>query len=257
MQSIRWPAWTTSQLRKVSIALILTSLTGGSLQVNILMHFFPPFGIAEWENVPPGECCIPHRSIIPSVEQIDLREEVIWGVLQAQQLALGWGGSVLEEGQVIECTGSPVARVMGPHPYARSEHPDYSVILHGMINIPHYRAPPLPWPREFVFAASWVDLRTRLPPSGADARYLQWQGVKSLIWGKNTWTAASDGIPFPKRDHVPRLNGFASQGQATIQRPSRWRYPNSYTMNGTKYAHAGDDVYRSLDGSVLNMTMPS
>ncbi|KAL9581077.1 MAG: hypothetical protein Q9212_004111 [Teloschistes hypoglaucus] len=246
-----------SQLQKISIILFLISFTSASLQVSIFMHFFPPVGIAEWENVPPGQCCIPHRSLIPPLERYDLREEVIWGVLQAQQLALGWGGSALEEGQTIECAGNPIARIMGPSQFARSEHPDYSVIVQRIITDSNYRAPPLPWTREFVFAASWVDLRTRLPPSGADARYLQWQGVKSLIWGKNTWTAASDGIPFPKRDHDPKLNGFASQGQATIQRPSRWIYPSSYTLNGTKYADAGDGVYRSLDGRILNTTMLS
>lgn len=53
-------------------------------------------------------------------------------------------------------------------------------------------------PVEIVVAASWVDLRTRFPPNGGDIRYLKFQGVKSLIWGRNTWSAALDGISYPK-----------------------------------------------------------
>ncbi|KAL8692332.1 MAG: hypothetical protein Q9218_002625 [Villophora microphyllina] len=223
------------------------------------MNFFPPgtasWGTAEWENVPPGECCRPHRNMIPPLYTIE-QETVVWGRLQAQQLALGWGGTELGP-QVPECAGSPVARIMGPNPFAGTQRPDFSEIIHRMTNEPDYRPPRQPWPREFVFAASWIDLRTRFgPPSGANARYLQWQGVKSLVWGQNTWTAASDGIPFPKRDHVPKLNGFAPQGKATIQTPTRWRYPSSYTINGTIYADPGNGIYKSSDGKILNTTKP-
>lgn len=115
-------------------------------------------------------------------------------------------------------------------------------------------------PETLVFAASWIDLRTRFPPDSKASRYLAWQGVKRMVWGtEGVWSAASDGIPFPKRKgrrkrEQLRLNGWTERGEVTIATPMRWRYPELYEVNGTEFRDAGNGVYRSGDGRMFNLT---
>lgn len=111
-------------------------------------------------------------------------------------------------------------------------------------------------PQNVVFAASWIDLRLRFPPSSAGTRYLQWQGVKGAIWGTDSWSAESNGIPFPKskRSHrVRKLNNYAQNGTVYVSTPKRVRYPSTYTLNGTEYVLAGNGAYLSKDGKVLDL----
>ncbi|KAL8628928.1 hypothetical protein Q9189_005364 [Teloschistes chrysophthalmus] len=166
--------------------------------------------------------------------------------LRQGQFGAGWpprlGRSAGE--WTVDCTGPPILRVYGP-----SNWPHYD-------DMEEYRPP---WgdfegngPEEMVMGAAWIDLRLRFPASSAATRYLVFQGVKGLIWGKDTWNAASDGIPFPKvkRD---KLNGHALQGKATISTPTRWVYPNMYTVNKTDFVNSGTGIYTSSDGRVLDL----
>ena len=165
------------------------------------------------------------------------------------QFATGWGA--LRNGDAYEniaCSGMPIFKVWGPalgEVEQRKPEPigDY-LQLNGQ-------------PKDMVFAASWVDLRTRFPPASADWRYLQWQGVKRFVWGGGRFSgnAASDGIPFPKREREvgKRLNGFAETGTVELVAPERWRYPSQYEINGTMYDKDVDGVFRSEDGEILDL----
>ena len=142
----------------------------------------------------------------------------------------------------VGCTGTPTARFSGP-----------GIWVHTVPSIGDYR-----FDAEFhelFFSASWVDLRTRFPPGSADTRYLQWQGVKGLIWGKNIWSAASDGIPFPKRSKESNSNHRARTGTAYIQSPGRSRYPSRYSIHGINYTRVADGLYESHDGMTLNLDL--
>lgn len=110
-------------------------------------------------------------------------------------------------------------------------------------------------PETVVYAAAWIDLRTRFPPNSAGSRYLQWQGVKGAVWGRDTWSVASDGIPFPKRKRESVLDGYlgAERGVVNVSAPTRWVYPNVYVVNGTEYVSGGVGEYASKNGTVLDL----
>ena len=112
-------------------------------------------------------------------------------------------------------------------------------------------------PESIVFSASWVDLRTRFPVGSEGMRYLAWQGVKRMVWGVNTLTVVSGGVPLPrkrrdvgeeevrveKRDRKGILDGWLPVGQVEVGTPRRWKYPSVYEVNGTKFEDAGDGEF--------------
>lgn len=191
------------------------------------------------EDIPAGECCKAHPQIIATLRNVGTSTSVA-GTLRVDQMVAGWSLS-MSNPTSFECVGRPIARYFGPGIWVHSVPSARDVRFDASIN-------------ELVYAASWVDLRTRFPPGSSEARYLQWQGVRGLVWGKNTWSAASDGIPFPKRNIGLRLNAWAPRGTAYIQPPSRWRYPSLYSVNGTNYTDSGNEVYMSRDGRTLNFS---
>ena len=193
--------------------------------------------------IPPGECCKPSQEALPTLHGIAFSSSQISGLLQGQ-FAAGWGAKGRNYEDIPTCTGAPILRVYGPT-YALRYHPPLPVDSMDM---------PIGEPHEIIFAASWLDLRTRFPPDSATARYLQYQGVGGLILGKDRWSAASDGIPFPKRSRAQKLNSWAPHGTALITTPSRWRYPDLYIVNGTNFTESGNGSFRSLDGSILDLT---
>lgn len=198
---------------------------------------------AECTNIPPGECCKPQQEALPSLEGIG-SSLTMFSPLLANQFGAGWGATGRAHSHISDCTGLPIFRTSGPTgPFFATYQPPLI-----SMDIPDGE------PQKIVFSASWVDLRTRLPPSTAAVRYLQFQNVRGLVWGKNTWSASSDGIPFPKRDRTQRPNAWAPRGTAYISSPWRWRHPNLYRTNQTDYTDAGQGVYKSVDGRVLNLT---
>lgn len=193
-------------------------------------------------NIPPGECCKPHAVLLPTLRGFG-STTVVTSYLQANQLAAAWtadSSSTLSL-NVIECAGIPAVRYSGP-----------GILLRTVPALEDLRFDAAH--EELLFAASWVDLRTRFPPGSSETRYLQWQGVRGLIWGKNTWSAASEGIPFPKRAVGQRLDDWSPHGTAYIQAPRRWRYPTLYSINGTNYTALGNGLYASRYGNSLNLT---
>ena len=191
------------------------------------------------EDIPVGECCKAHSQIIATLRGVGT-STTIAGTLQADQMVAGWS-LPLSNPTSFECAGRPIARHFGPGIWVHAVPSISDIRFDANIN-------------ELIYAASWVDLRTRFPPGSSETRYLQWQGVRGLVWGKNTWSAASDGIPFPKRSIGLRLNDWAPRGTAYIQPPSRWRYPTLYSINGTNYTDSGNGIYRSRDGRKLNFS---
>lgn len=211
--------------------------------------------IAICRFIPPGECCIPHRrELLHPFENLDSIEYGATGfsVLLAGQIGFGWGatGSNYED---VKCgVGNPILRLAGPNDTPFDPWDDAG----GYITLPPggNMAEEPASPEKIVFAASWMDLRRRFPPNSADSKYLQWQGVRGLVWGSGRWTAESQGIPFPKRGRTEALNSWASHGTAYVQPPIRWRRPDLYSVNGTNYTSAGDGIYKAEDGRLLNLT---
>lgn len=190
-------------------------------------------------NLPPGECCKPHASVLPTLRDVGTTM-VLTSQLQVNQLAAAWNPGASDSNSV-ECAGIPAVRKFGPGILTQAVPVLSDARIYADFD-------------ELLFAASWVDLRTRFPPGTSETRYLQWQGVKGLIWGKDVWSAASDGIPFPKRATGQRLNSWSSHGTAYIQAPGRWRYPTLYSVNGTNYTALDNGLYASPDGKSLNLT---
>ena len=200
---------------------------------------------ASWEDVAPGTCCKPHHSVLPYLGYLTKSILRVDG-LQIQQFAAGWAATGEYNVDIVNCSGSPVARFFGPGQWLHRIQDDVDDGT-GLPQIPDEPA--------FITAASWIDLRTRFPASSEETRYLQFQGVNKLIWGKNTWSAASDGMPFPKmvRRGMKRLNGWAQQGTAYIQQPVTSVFPDRYLVNGTNYTNTGDGSYKSAEGVVLDL----
>ncbi|CAF9941648.1 hypothetical protein IMSHALPRED_002830 [Imshaugia aleurites] len=230
---------------------LLLALSSPTFQVHILLEWwrleFRGKVQAECPDIPPGECCKPHEDAVPSLEGIAAGGTTFYN-LYANQLAAGWGGTGPNHEDIPNCVGIPILRIFGPQGLPGSFSGDFYLPSSSTSDV---RAGE---PHEIVFAASWIDLRTRFPPNSADSLYLQWQGVQGAVWGKNTWSAASNGVPFPKRDGTERLNGWAQHGTAYISTPSRWRYPSVYGVNGTNYTDPGNGSYVSGDGRILNLT---
>lgn len=196
-------------------------------------------------NIAPGVCCKPHEEVIlPSPESLLDYEgnDVSFEGLLSQQMGAGWAATTPRY-DGIACAGAPLFRLFGP--------------THGAVHQYYPEGVLRPTPADLVFSASWVDLRVRFPPDSAASRYLQFQGVKRMVWGLGSWSSESDGVPFPKRKRdreQRRLNGWAEKGEVRIATPPRWRYPSLYTVNGTNYRDGGDGVFRSEDGRVFNLT---
>lgn len=197
-------------------------------------------------SIPPGECCKPSREDVPILHGIAFSSTMIHGLLEGQ-FAAAWGAKGPNYEDIPTCTGAPILRVFGPSPIfgVLKYHPPLPLDSMDM---------PVGEPHEIIFAASWVDLRTRFPPDFASSRYLQYQGIGGLILGKDRWSAASDGIPFPKRSRAQRLNSWAPHGTALITTPSRWRYPDLYIVNGTNFTDSGDGNFKSSNGTLLDLT---
>lgn len=218
-------------------------------------------------DIDPGTCCTPQPTFSGSANNIAGSEILVLG-LRFQQLAFGYGRPPVSSLPPEDCTGAPLARIAGPKRVWRKFEPDrldwqnfyvaagfFPMNWHPAIPetwgplAPSDANPDAPWhaaPDESILAASWVDLRTRFPPdSDARVRYLQWQGVKGLVWGKNVWSAASDGVIFPrgekeslsKRVILPQnmtiLTNALSVGTAYLTAPRRWQYAEIIAINET------------------------
>ena len=232
-------------------ALFLLTSPHQTLQVDIGlqwwsegMNYLDGLVSARWNNVSPGDCCMPTISQIPSLNNFQAGEATFYG-LRHGQFGAGWAATGFAHSDIVNCNGIPILRVFGP-----STEPDDSIVAYN----PPWGEGEQGTPQNVVFAATWIDLRLRFPPSSADTRYLQWQGVKGAVWGSGRWSAASDGIPFPKNKRstlTQRLNGYAQQATAYIAAPKRWKYPDVYTVNGTDYTIGDNETYRSNGGRVL------
>ena len=233
-------------------ALLLLALPLPTLQVDIALdwwfeglNYFEGLITARWNNVSPGTCCKPAPWQLPSLENHRAGETRFFGLLQ-NQFGAGWAATGFANENIINCTGAPILRVFGPSMGSDDRIVVYNLPLGEDIE---------GTPQNVVFAASWIDLRLRFPPNSAGMKYLQWQGVKRAIWGKDTWNAGSDGVPFPRKKRgnprSMRLNGYAQKGTAYISAPTRWAYPNVYTVNGTDYMDQGNETYVSKYGRLL------
>ncbi|KAI4089325.1 MAG: hypothetical protein LQ344_005457 [Seirophora lacunosa] len=146
---------------------------------------------ARWNDVAPGTCLKPSPPLLPTLLN-HRAAELRFFHLRHAQLGAGWPATTFSRHDIIECTGAPLVRVLGPAPAGAVDDaiavytPPWGTMEEGTFS-------------NVVYAASWVDLRVRFPPDSKGSRYLQWQGVKSAVWGWGSWSAASDGVPFPKK----------------------------------------------------------
>lgn len=231
----------------------LLALPLSTHQVDIVLEWWRE-SIAYWDNlvtyrcidISPGTCCQPHPELFTSSINTRRASGTAFLGLRQGQFGAGWPARRNRSGDyAVDCTGQPILRVYGPSDTSDDR-------------IEEYRPP---WgeeidstPEDMVFGAAWIDLRLRFPASSAATRYLMFQGVRGLVWGKETWNAGSDGIPFPKvRRGEKVLSDQALHGKATISTPSRWVYPNSYTINKTDYVNGGTGAYIDREGRVLDL----
>ena len=247
----RSKAWNIIQNQIVFIVILLLVASRPAHGVDISMRWVTnepeeqeEYAEARCTSILPGECCKPPREVLSSLGDIGSGVTKFSNLLD-DQFGAGWGANGHDHGDIPNCEGLPILRVFGPTgPWER--------VIYNPPLPPDSLDMPDGEPHEIVFAASWVDLRTRFPPDFASSRYLQYQGVGGLVLGKDRWSAASDGIPFPKRSRVAKPNSWAPHGTAYITVPQRWRYPDLYIVNGTNFTDSGDGIFKSLDGKVLN-----
>lgn len=209
--------------------------------------------IAACRRIPPGVCCVPHRNeLLAPTENLNSIEygATAFSPLLANQFGFGWGARGPEWSSINCGPGPPILRVLGPTGYAHDPWDDHG----GYVTLPPngWQAATPGTPSTIVFAAAWIDLRRRVPPNRVDARYLRWQGIKELSWGRNRWKALD--LPFRRRDSIQALNSWASEGTAFIQAPIRWRRPDLYSINGTNYTKIDSQSYKADDGRFLNLT---
>ena len=243
-----WPTLVITLL--LSFAITTTQVTIRLTWTCLIDGWVPIPRIAQCTDLPPGECCKPHPDFFSDHDPIRDSSISVTGLL-FDQIAAGWSatwapvaGTNFRNPDTIECSGAPVRRFFGPGTWwEATDHGDWERYY-------SWEAPR----EEMIFGASWVDLRTRFPPDSKWARYLQWQGVNGRGWGRNTWSAASGGVPFSRLVKRERLNGWAQRGMAYIRPPVRWRYPDLYEINGTNYTKVGVEGYRSSNGASLDLT---
>ena len=250
---LQWPRMMITIYTVLRVFVILT-LPLRTLEVDIEiqwwsggMAYFEGLVTARWNNVSPGDCCKPTPSMIPSTDRFRAGETTFHG-LRHQQFGAGWAATGFDHSDILNCTGAPIMRVFGP-----STREDDRIVVYN----PPWAEDEPGYPHNVVFAAAWIDLRTRFPPNSAATRYLQWQGVKGLVWGSGTWSAASDGIPFPRKKRNRRgrkVNGLVEQGTVYIREPMHSVYPDVYRVNGIEYLKRVNETYVSDSGKMLNFS---
>ncbi|KAL8995063.1 MAG: hypothetical protein Q9169_005132 [Polycauliona sp. 2 TL-2023] len=242
------------------------------------------YGTTLWascRNIPPGTCCTPAPPQSLALDALFTRppssrprSKTMFSGLLHQQLGAGWPADADADNSngvttSRRCEGAPILRVFG----AGYEHEAY---LRPANPYNRHDAATHPQRTNVVGGASWVDLRTRFPPDSAGSRYLAWQGVKGAVWGRDTWSVASGGIPFGSRRRfkrrssdeggggeveaeaergAQRFNDLITHGTIEISTPTRWVSPDIWGVDGTEYRREGDEEgagYRSEEGVVLD-----
>ncbi|KAL8950682.1 MAG: hypothetical protein Q9222_003292 [Ikaeria aurantiellina] len=244
----------------VLLLLLLLLVATSTLQVDISlqwwsegMSYFDNLVTARWDNVPPGTCCKPSPSHLPSLNNHRASETRLIDLLQ-NQFGAGWAATGFDHSDIVECSGVPLMRVLGPGSLSGGSEENTIAEYH-----PPWGEDERGTPQNVVFAASWVDPRVSFPPGSEEVRYLSLQGVKGAVWGANTWSAASDGVPFPRKEKRRRwLNGRGVQrGTAYLAAPRRWvLFPSVYVVNRTEYMNDGNGTYRNSGGESLEHVFP-
>ncbi|KAL8712504.1 MAG: hypothetical protein Q9220_003352 [cf. Caloplaca sp. 1 TL-2023] len=228
------------------LPLLLLYLAPPTLQVDISlewwssgMSYFDNLVTAHFSSPPPGHCCRPSPTLLPSLHH-HRASETRFTHLLSNQFGAGWAATGPLNADIINCVGIPLLRVFGPGQGDQNEVVSYNP----------------PWgeddvggtvgTRDVVFAASWVDLRVRFPPGSEGGRYLALQGVRGAVWGRGTWSAASDGVPFPKmkkrrggRTTQEFVDGRGERGTVYLTPPPPTRRQKLVTMKA-------DVVYNRL-----------
>lgn len=184
--------------------------------------------------------------------------------LYLSQFGAGWAASG-HKYENIGCSGIPILRVPGTVDGVVGER----VVPDRMYDDEDEETGN---PDSIVFSASWVDLRTRFPIGSEGMRYLALQRVKRMVWGANTITVGSGGVPFPKkrrggigegevgmekRGRRKVVDGWLPVGEVEVGTPRRWKYPSLYEVNGTRFEEREDGKFRSEDGRVLELRTAS
>lgn len=142
-------------------------------------------------DTPPGACCKPRLGLIPSLRNHRAGSTTFFHLRQ-NQFGAGWPARAnIPHLESVACTGAPILRFHGPT-IGLDDSVDTYNPLWGE-DVPGT-------PETVVFAIAWIDLRLRFPPSSAEPRYLQWQGVKGLVWGRNTWKRGVGWYPVSKSE---------------------------------------------------------
>ncbi|KAL9594650.1 MAG: hypothetical protein Q9219_006911 [cf. Caloplaca sp. 3 TL-2023] len=204
--------------------------------------YFDNLVTARWDNVPPGTCCTPSLHQLPTLLTHRASETRFFGLLH-NQFGAGWAATGPFHSNIINCTGAPILRVFGPSPNVGEAIVSY--------NPPWGDMDVVGGPGNVVYAASWVDLRVLFPPGVTGREYLAWQGVRRTVWGRGTWTAGSDGLPFP-----PFKRRGKRRGRAVVDKTGGWDEDDASQNAGARKREevegGGKDVGMIREGANLN-----
>ena len=241
-------------------------------------------------NIPPGVCCIPPIDVVVPVSDIAASQITVFN-LEFQQLGFGFGRKPPAFLAWDDCVGNPLITFHGPFaaftdylpspvPWREYLPPDGPVSYEWHPDIPgtwdvwdtDYRegSPWLSSPEGSIFSASWVDLRTKVPPETDELKkYLQSQGVKGLVAGDAKWSPVINGEPHYRRSqglrkradwqHQRIVEGALPSGTVYLSSTGRWQYADLIIVNGTNYTdeRKGNGIYTSANGTVLSFGKPA
>ncbi|KAL8782559.1 MAG: hypothetical protein Q9213_005284 [Squamulea squamosa] len=116
--------------------------------------------------------------------------------------------------------------------------------------------------------ASFIRLPPKIPPDADEVNWLGVEGLKGLVWGGGQWFANQAGYPrgvsgfmVERQNHGPpgpqisRSRSMLRGGTFYATPPSKGRYIDWVTINGTNYTHEGegDLTYKNAAGRVLDL----
>lgn len=167
--------------------------------------------------------------------------------LRATEIAVVWQGrggngpGFLPKNAIGDCSGTVAQTLVGPAHSAFFGNMDAGGGPRGY----------------FYTGASYIVMPKTLPPDARTAMFLMAEGMLGLVWGGGSWfspQAKTVGIPGAtrksRRGRVSGLEGTVYSGP-----PPRWRYPDSVTLDGTKYESTNTSAldYYSAEGTLLDI----
>ncbi|KAL8771266.1 MAG: hypothetical protein Q9209_003171 [Squamulea sp. 1 TL-2023] len=214
---------------------------------NILGH--QQFWAGGCINLPPGECCAAPPSLIldPGVVYFTDLQNLDIAFLWKERRVSWWFAPMRI---AHSCSGIPFRSKLGG--------PSWRYHWFGLDQADSTRAA----------GASYIRLPPKVPPDPNEVNWLGVEGMKGLVWGGGHWFANQAGYPRgvsgfmvqrqnyePPGPQISRSRSVLRGGNFYATMPSKGRYIDWVTINGTNYTHngEGDLFYTNAAGRVLDL----